>query len=324
MLCLAGPSALLAAPATPVLDLFNRLPDPPSTAEEAARWFDKDGKLVHPPLVALKADIEAHRRAVAAPMQAQAPAAMVQARMQTDDMTKGMANVGIDMARMQSDPAYAKEVQARMKSMSPEQLVAMSKAMSQPMNQNPNRRNEAKDMADDGPAVKAAAEASIEYGNQQTSRIQAHATRWKDTEAEVNSKVFATPLKVDVPKPRIEFDHPGCDKAGIAGWDAYAAKMLPLMIARDTQALKLRREALMRERQALAPTITQADKQLKAAAYGETAKSSTHQLRIAGYDEGMLGEIGLVITKTEEIALRASRTVHCGAQAVTVPQAVCR
>jgi hypothetical protein len=44
------------------------------------------------------------------------------------------------MARMQSDPAYAQSVQVRMKSMSPDQLMAMSKAMSQPMNQNPIAR----------------------------------------------------------------------------------------------------------------------------------------------------------------------------------------
>jgi hypothetical protein len=46
--------------------------------------------------------------------------------------------------------------------------------------------------------------------------------------------------------------------------------------------------------------------------------------RIVGYDQGMLGEIELLITKTEETARNASRTVHCGKQAVQVPQAVCR
>jgi hypothetical protein len=324
VLCVAGPSAALAAPASGVLDLFNRLPDAPATAEDAARWVDKDGKLVHAPLLALKADIEAHKRAVAAPLQAQAPAQQVQAKMQADDLSKGMANVGIDMARMQSDPAYAKEVQARMKSMSPEQLMAMSKAMAQPMNQNPNRRNEAKDIADDAPAVKAAAAVAFEYSQQQVARIQAHGARWQATEAEIKSTVYATPLKVDVPKPRIEFDNPGCDKACEAGWQAYAAKMLPLMIARDTQALKIRREAVQRELQALAATIAQADKALKAAAYGERALSSTHMQQIVGYDQGLLGEIEMLITKTEEITRTASRTLHCGSQAVTVPMAVCR
>ena len=34
-------------------------------------------------------------------------------------LAEGMASVGIDMQRMQSDPAYAREVQARMRAMSP-------------------------------------------------------------------------------------------------------------------------------------------------------------------------------------------------------------
>src|SRR5262245_17425148 len=96
-----------AAPGSGVLELFNRLPDPPATAEEAARWVDKSGTLVHPGLLALKSDIEAHRRAVAAPLQAQVPAQQAQAMQQQADLAKGMANVGIDMQRMQSDPAYA-------------------------------------------------------------------------------------------------------------------------------------------------------------------------------------------------------------------------
>lgn len=146
----------------------------------------------------------------------------------------------------------------------------------------------------------------------------------KDAEAEVNAKVFATQLRVDVPKPRIKFDNPGCDKACVAGRDSYAAKMLPLMIARDTQTLKVRRDALQRERQPLGPTITQADKTLRAASYGEKALSTAHMQRIVGYDEGMLGEIGVLVTKTEDIARTASRTLYCGSQAVTVPQAVCR
>jgi hypothetical protein len=126
-----------------------------------------------------------------------------------------------------------------------------------------------------------------------------------------------------VAKPRMEFDNPGCDKACQGAWESYAAKMVPLMIARDTEALKLRRDALHKERQALAPALAQADKTIKAAQYGEKALSHTHTQRIVGYDEGLIGEIGLMITKTEEIARSASRSVHCGKQAVQVPGAVC-
>jgi len=38
----------------------------------------------------------------------------------------------------------------------------------------------------------------------------------------------------------------------------------------------------------------------------------------------VVGEIQLLIGKTEEIARQASRHVHCGSQVVTVPQAVCQ
>lgn len=100
----------------------------------------------------------------------------------------------------------------------------------------------------------ASPSSSVLDGNQQVRRIQPHSTRWKDPEAEVG-KLFAVPLKVDVAKPRIEFDNSGCDKACDAAWQAYAAKMLPLMVARDTQALKVRREALLRELQHVAPTV---------------------------------------------------------------------
>src|SRR5499427_3608763 len=92
--CLDTVTLASAAPTNGVLELFNRLPDPPATAEEAARWIDRDGKLQHPQLLALKADIEAHRRAVAAPLQAQVPAQQAQAMQQQADLAKGMANVG--------------------------------------------------------------------------------------------------------------------------------------------------------------------------------------------------------------------------------------
>ena len=103
----------------------------------------------------------------------------------------------------------------------------------------------------------------------------------------------------------------------------YAAKMVPLMIERDAQALKLRREALHRERQALALAVGKADQVIKAAQYGEKALSQAHTHRIVAYDEALVGEIGLLISKTEEIARSASRSVHCGKQAVQVPGAVC-
>jgi hypothetical protein len=312
-----------AAPSQTVLELFNRLPEPPATAEEAAKWAAKDGTIVHPGLVALRADIETHRRSVQAIAQAREPAARAQASAQIDAMGKGMATAGIDMARMQRDPAYAREVQASMQRMSPQEAMAMSQAMARAMSQDRRIQNQAQAMVDDSPPVRAAAAAGAEFGNQQVARIQDHVARWRETESAVG-RIEATTLRVTVTHPRIEFDNPGCDGACQAQWHGYAAAMLPLLIDRDTQALRLRREALQRERAGWNPIVADANKHLLATDYGATAKAQVHQAYIGGYDEGVLGDIGMLLDKTEEIVRRASRSVHCGEKAVLVPGAVCR
>ncbi|MGD9853268.1 MAG: hypothetical protein AB7T38_18640, partial [Nitrospirales bacterium] len=45
-----------------VFDLLNRVPDPPSTARESLRWFDKDGHLGHAVVLTLKDEIEQYRK----------------------------------------------------------------------------------------------------------------------------------------------------------------------------------------------------------------------------------------------------------------------
>jgi hypothetical protein len=63
LLLTAASSAFAAElPASSVLALFNRIPELPSTAQEATRWVDKEGRLVHPGLLALHADIKAHQQ----------------------------------------------------------------------------------------------------------------------------------------------------------------------------------------------------------------------------------------------------------------------
>jgi len=312
-----------AAPTQSVAELFNRLPDLPATAEEAAKWVGKDGAVVHPGLIALRADIEAHRQAIKAMQAARQPAQRTQATLQVEALDKGMANVGIDTARMQRDPAYAREVQARMQQLSPQEAMAMAQKMAQPMNQDRRIVNQAQAMVEDSEVVRAAAAAGQEFGNRQVERVQGHAARWKAVEANV-ARVETAPIEADVAKPRMEYDNIGCDNACQAQWHAYAAAMLPKMIARDTQALRLRRDAMKQERGTWSPIVADANRHLVAAQYGATAKANAHQLYIDGLDEGLVGDLVMLLDKTEEIARRASRTFHCGEQAVLVPQAVCR
>ena len=62
VMAIVGSSSEAAEPRS-VVELFNRVPELPATAEEAVRWFDQSGTLIHPGLLALKADIEAGKQA---------------------------------------------------------------------------------------------------------------------------------------------------------------------------------------------------------------------------------------------------------------------
>ena len=121
---LSGPVVAVAEPAS-VLDLLNRVPELPATAQDAAKWFDKNGTLIHSDLLALKADLEAIDREIETA--ARKDAAATQAT-----VNEGMDNVGIDMARTQRDPAYAKERQQRIRKMSPQEQVAFTQKLMRP------------------------------------------------------------------------------------------------------------------------------------------------------------------------------------------------
>jgi hypothetical protein len=316
-----------AAPTPPsVLSLYQRIPDPPATAQEAAaKWVDKNGTLIHPELIALKADLEAHEKAMEELAKPAAAQAMKQGEYQVESLGKGMADVGIDMARMQSDPAYRAQVQARMQKMSPAELMAMSQQMNKPMQQDKRIVNQAKAMNDDPAAVREAAEAGYAYSSQQVDRIQAFQVRWQQMEDGEVKKITSTALpKVGQRKPAMEYDNIGCDNSCQAQWDAYAAKVLPLMIARDNEILKIRRAALLRERSSIAADIKTADGHLVATRYGAASQSQANQSRIRSYDAAALGAIMQIVYQLEDSARSAAVVTHCGDQVVKVPGAVCR
>jgi hypothetical protein len=321
----AGVSLAGTTPSS-VLSLYQRIPDPPATAQEAAaKWIDKGGTLIHPGLIALKADLEAHQKAMEELAKPSAAQAIRQGEYQMESLGKGMADVGIDMARMQSDPAYRAQVQARMQKMSPAELMAMSQQMNKPMQQDERIVNQAKAMNDDPAAVREAAEAGYAYTSKQLDRIEAFQARWKQMEDGEVKKIRSTPLpKVGQQKPTMEYDNIGCDTSCQSQWDAYAAKVLPLMIARDNEILKVRRTALLRERAAIAADVRTADGHLIAARYGAASQSQANQSRIRSYDGAVVSEIAQIVYQLEDAARSAAVVTHCGDQVVKVPGAVCR
>lgn len=323
VLSLTGLQAARAAEPPGIASLFSRIPDLPTTAEQAAQWVDKDGRLVHPGLLALRADIAAHQEAVKQVQAAASQQHQAQGTVVAENMAKGMADVGIDMARMQRDPAYAQAVQERMKKMSPQELIAMSQKMNQPLNQDPRYRNAARDMVEDGPAARAAAEAGEAYVQGQGTRMAAHLALWQEADDAV-ARVMKKPLTVAALKPRMEWENIGCDPGCRAQWDAYASQMLPLMIARDTEALRIRRAALQRDRAAVAEGLKTADRHLAAARYGAASNSQVNQMHIVNYDGAAVAELSQLLDRITDSVKTAATVVHCGKQIVLAPHAVCR
>lgn len=122
----------------------------------------------------------------------------------------------------------------------------------------------------------------------------------------------------------MEWENFGCHAGCQAQWDAYAEKILPLMIARDTEVLRIRRTALQRQRAAVTEEIKAADKHLTAAQFGALSQSQMNQRKIAAYDGAAIGEISQLIDRNTDSVKSAAATTQCGKQIVLAPRAVCR
>lgn len=302
--------------------LLNAIPELPATAEQAARWVDKAGRIVHPPLLQAQAALQQHGQAMQLVEAALRRAEFEQSQVGAGHLAQGLQSVGIDLQRMQTDPAYAQQVQERMRRMTPAEQMAMAQRMAQPQNQDPRYVNPAQAMAEDKPAARAAAEAGQAYVQEQPQRLERHAALWAETEAAAQ-RLRERKLTPGLPKPALEWDNPACDKHCQALWQTYAAKTLPLMLARETEILALHRSALSRHRAAVAPDIATADRHLQATDFSKASTSLVNQRVIVGYDSLAVAEIQGLLDRTVEAARRAAVLPHCGTQAVLVPQAIC-
>jgi hypothetical protein len=227
------------------------------------------------------------------------------------------------MARMQHDPAYAQQVQARIVAMTAQEKMALSQRMSQAMNQNRPRQNAAQALVDDAPAVRVAAKAGEVYNQQLNARMGAHEAIWGEAE-EAAARIRRAPLRVPMAKPAIEWENIGCDSGCRGQWEAYAGKALPLMIERDTEILRARRTALQRQRAVVRDDLKAADRHLAAAQYGTTALSEVNRTYIVGYDSAAIAELQLLIDRITVAVVSAAAVAQCGPQIVLAPRAVCR
>lgn len=309
--------------AVPALSgLLERVPQPPATLAEASRWLDAQGNLSHPPLVAVNVDIESRRQAMQQFRASLADSQRDQGARTVADLGQGMAAAGIDMARMQRDPAYAQQVQTRLAPMSPQALMAMSQTLARPMNQDPRRRNAAADIAAEAPAVQAAADAGQAYGQETPVRMASRDALRREIEAEV-TRVRARPLTPRLAKPAMAWESIGCNPGCRAQWDAYAAEVFPLMAARETDVLRVRRTGLERWRAAVAADIRRGETHLRAARFGAASGSEVNQNHIVGYDEALVGELVQLIDRIADAVREAAHVERCGVKPILAPHAVC-
>ena len=102
------------------------------------------------------------------------------------------------------------------------------------------------------------------------------------------------------------------------------AQMLPLMIERDTQILRLRAQALQRHRAAVAEELKTAERHPQATLYAQLSGSKVYQNRLIDCDATAIGEVLHHIDRIAETVARAAVATHCGEQVILVPGAICR
>jgi hypothetical protein len=301
ILALAVPS-VAGADQRSLVDLLSRVPEAPATAQDAAKWFDKEGHLVHPGILALKADLEASKKVGEASSTRDGAHAQALA-------VQGMENVGIDVARMQKDPAYAKEMQDKIKKMSPAEQMAFVQKMTQPQRQ--ASLENVKAMASEMPAVDAAVDAAKGWNETMQARVKMQIAERSETDKAVQRVAYKP---VGIAKPKMEFDSPSCDKSCDAQWRAYGEKLWPVVLDREADILQIRRTALQRDRAELARLMQDGDRLLVPTQYGAGAKSQVNRTWVTGYHQSLLGEIDQLIEQTQTAAKRAADVANAGVE----------
>ncbi|MBK8229032.1 MAG: hypothetical protein IPK72_00320 [Candidatus Eisenbacteria bacterium] len=298
-----------------LLSLFERIPPVPTSLQAANAMVDDRQEI--PSIVALLADLELHEATVA--QIAHAADAKIQERItggkSPEQAAQGAATAaGIDIQRMQTDPAYAKEMEARMRAMSPAEMMAFAAAMGQTMG------GEATEAIYDPPAVSAAAEAGKALMDPAATmaRMEAHLARW----AEVDRQVAEINHSYEARYPKLSL---GCDGEGggtpecIAERGRYEVEMMRLLLARDAEVLKVEAAALERDRTALAERVRAANPHMLAARYGAASEELGNPMNILFLDSVAQGEMRTLASKLAEVAKRAAFITHCGQAYVRTP-----
>jgi hypothetical protein len=266
--------------------LHARVPTPPATAAAAPAW------LASPALATLRKQIKDQRSyveklSVTAGAAAQPKAAEV--------------GGGIDFQRAARDPEYAREMQAKIAAMSPEDQMKIAMQVSQA--QSNSASQDVKAMAADPDAVQAAAEHYPDYQTRQMTAggIQAQYRAITDIrqrvnarELEISSKTVAS-LKCRDGEGSCAAADQAADKVKLkAGFDQIVSEY-----DKALASIGLQVEAARKARLA---DITAAERDLAPAQYGGAAQSNTNRQLLAAYHNAVLTEIEQLFALSEDTA----------------------
>jgi len=266
--------------------LHARVPAPPAKAAAAPAW------LASAELSTLRKQLK-DQRAFVEKLSVDAGAAA--------QPTAAATGGGIDFQRAARDPEYAKQVQARIAAMSPEEQMKFATQYAQA--QSNSALQDVKAMAADPDAVQLAAEHYPDYQARQMTGggIQAQyravgdiRQRVSARELEISKKAVAS-LECGDGEGSCSAAQQAADKVKLrAGFD--------LIIAEYDKALVSIAQQVEAARKARLADITAAERDLAPAQYGGAAQSNANRQLLAAYHNSVLTEIEQLLVLSEDTA----------------------
>jgi hypothetical protein len=264
--------------------MHTRIPAPPTTAAAAPAW------LTSPEVATLRKQLKDQRAFVE----------KLQTNAATANQSGGLANAGgIDFQRAQRDPAYAKEIQAKIATMSQAEQMALAMEMSKATQQHAVKEVVA--MSRDPEAVKVAADHYADYQMKQaTGGITAQYAAVGDIQQKVSARAMTIAEKATKALKCSDGEGGCASKADEAADKATLKAAFNQIIAEYDKALVSIGAQVEAARKARLADIAMVQKDLAATQYGAAAQSSANRQILAAYHNTALIEVEQLFTLSED------------------------
>jgi hypothetical protein len=304
LLVFAWVGAVSAGQPKSVFDLLHRVPDPPSTAKDALQWFDREGRLIHLGLLDLKDYLQRDRQ-----KSRQLADGALGGEDGSDPLILGLDHVGIDAARLQTDPFYSSQIKEKLRRMPMEEKLALAEKILEPQIAAARHPETSGDREIN--SVRTAVAVAQTFFERQAAWKAGQRAEWEQAFHAVPQSVPRTAPSID--QPEIAVDSPACTAECLEQWKAYGKELWPLVLERETKILRQRRALLQRYKAFLAEEFMQeGETHLKATLFGQLALNPKNRTALVRYHRELLGEILSLIALTEQAAKRPAAVVHNG------------